>query len=97
MTVRLLLPGIAGRSQHALPQWCALERRGVQQVQTDVLDVVLHLLELTQYHGPLLLDLSLVQRKALSHFRQQLHGCVEIVDKKNVCFNLYKRKCKGLV
>lgn len=77
--MRLLSPGIAGRSQHAVPQWCPLEGCGVQQVQADVLDVVLHLLQLTQHYCPLLLDLGLVQREALRHFRQQLHGCMRTV------------------
>lgn len=70
----LMLPGIVGWSQHTLTQRCALESCGMQQVQTDFLEVAIDFLQLTQQNAPLLLDLSLVQGAALNHFCQQLHG-----------------------
>lgn len=57
----VILPGVLGWSQHTLTQRSSLERRGVQQVQTDFLEVAVNFLQLTQQHAPLLLDLSLVQ------------------------------------
>lgn len=69
-----MVPGVAGRSKHTVSQWGALEGCGVQQIQTHVLQVRLHLFQLTQNHTPLLLQVGLVQRAALHHLRQQLHS-----------------------
>lgn len=69
-----ILPGIFGRSQHTLTKRCTLECCGMQQVQTNLLEVAINFLQLTQQHAPLLLDLSLIQWAALYHFCQQLHS-----------------------
>lgn len=61
------LPGIVGGSQHTVAQRRALEGRGVQQVEANILEVALDFLQLAQHHAPLLLDLGLAQRAALHH------------------------------